>query len=122
MLGPGRYLLGALEIVALAGFAGLGGWSVKRRFLPRLTGSAGALASAVVALALLTWAAEALGTFGVWTPVAYLALVAALGVGLWTLLGRVVRGEGVEDDRARRPPSPRDRTRRAEGPLLIPFV
>ena len=106
MLGPGRYLLGALELVALAGFAGLGGWSVRRRFIPGMTGVVGGLASAIVALALLIWAAEALGTFDAWTPAAYLVLVAALGVGLWALLGRVVRGEGVEDDRARRPPPP----------------
>jgi hypothetical protein len=106
MLGPGRYLLGVLEIAALLGFAGLGGWAVRCRFLPRLTGLAGALASAVLALALLIWSAEGLGSLGIWTPGTYLALVAALGLGMWTLLGRVARGEGVEDDRARRPPPP----------------
>jgi len=106
MLGPGRYLLGVLEILALVGFAGLGGWSIQRRLLPRLTGSTEALASAVLGLALLIWAAEVLGTLGIWTPAAYVLVVAAVGLGVWTLLGRVARGEGVEDDRARRPPPP----------------
>ncbi len=106
MLGPGRYFLGVLEIAVLLGFAGLGGWSIKRRWLPDLGGPVGALAIVVVALALLLWSAEFLGTFGLWTSGAYLALVAAIGVGLWALLGRVARGEGVEDDPARRLPPP----------------
>lgn len=114
MLGPGRYLLGALEIAALIGFAGLGGWGARRRWLPRLKGAPAGLGAAVVALAILTWSAEALGGFGIWTAGAYLVLVGAIGLGLWALergkvwgprtpAGRVARGGGGEDDRARNP-------------------
>jgi hypothetical protein len=80
MLGPGRYLLGVIEILLLGGFAWLGGASVRRWLLPRLEGAPAHLGSAVIALALLIWAAELLGTFGWLDPVPYLVLVAALAV------------------------------------------
>ena len=101
MLGPGRYLLGIAELLALTGFAGLGAWSLQRRFLKRLTGAASILATLVLGLALLIWPAEVLGTFAAWSAPAYLALVVVLGVGLWASAGRVAPGGGGEDDRAR---------------------
>src|SRR5436190_8966733 len=82
MLGPGRYLLGVAEILWLGGFAWLGGSALRSWLLPLFEGAPAHLASAVVALALLIWSAEALGTFGWWDPVPYLLLVAAVGLGL----------------------------------------
>jgi len=93
MLGPGRYLLGVVEILLLVGFAWLGGDAVRRWMLPRFEGAPAYLASAVVALALLIWAAELLGAFGWWDPVPYLLLVAVVGLGLWKFLPRF-EGEG----------------------------
>ena len=93
MLGPGRYLLGVAEVLALVGFAWLGGTAVRRWLLPRFEGAPAYLASAVIALALLIWGAELLGTFGWWDPVPYLVLVAAAGLGLWKFLPRL-EGEG----------------------------
>jgi len=61
--------------------------------LPRFEGAPAYLSSAVVALALLTWSAELLGSFGLWEPVPYLVLVAAVGLGLWRFLPRP-EGEG----------------------------
>ncbi len=101
MLGPGRYLLGIAELLVLTGFAGLGAWSLRRRFLPRLTGAASALATLVLGLALLIWPAEVLGTFAAWSPVAYLSVVVALGAGLWASAGRVAPGGRGEDAPAR---------------------
>jgi hypothetical protein len=121
MLGPGRYLLGVLEIVALAGFAGLGGWSVRRRFLPDLTGPIGGLASAVVALAILVWVAEVLGAFGVWTAGAYLVTVVVIGGGTWALwrAGPVAGGGGLRA-RSSSPPTPdTTRPRGVDVPTLI---
>jgi hypothetical protein len=92
MLDLGRYLLGALEILLLAGSAWLGATRVRQYLTPSLTGLPSHLATTVLALALLIWVAEALGTFGLWTPVSYLVLVTAIGVGTWTLLGRVAPG------------------------------
>jgi hypothetical protein len=82
MLGPGRYLLGAVELLLLVGFAWLGAARVRRRWLPDLGGEAGFLASAVVAVALLIWVAEALGTVSAFKPVPYLVGVAVVGLAL----------------------------------------
>jgi hypothetical protein len=94
MLGPGRYLLGVAELVALVGFAGLGAVAVRRRMLGGFEGAPGYLASAVIALALLIWVAEALGTVSLFKPVAYLVCVVGVGAGLWAWeRGRGPRGE-----------------------------
>jgi hypothetical protein len=93
MLDPGRYLLGVLEILLLGGFAWLGGSALRAWLLPRFEGAPAHLASAVIALALLIWPAELLGSFGWWDPVPYLLLVAVVGMGLWRLLPRS-EGEG----------------------------
>ena len=82
MLGPGRYLLGALELLWLFGFAALGASRVRRRLLPEVRGEAGFLATSVVAIALLIWATEFLGTISLFKPVPYLLAVAALGLAL----------------------------------------
>ena len=93
MLGPGRYLLGVIEILLLGGFAWLGGVSLRVWLLPRFEGAPAHLATSVIGLALLIWAAELLGTFGWLDPVPYLLLVAAAGLGLWKFSPRP-QGEG----------------------------
>lgn len=95
MLGPGRYLLGVAEVLALAGFAGLGGVVLRRWLLPRFEGAPAHLATAVLALALLIWAAELLGSFGWLDPLPYLLLVATAGLALWKFAPRP-EGEGGE--------------------------
>jgi hypothetical protein len=87
MLGPGRYLLGVAELALLVGFAWLGASSVRARLLPRFAGVPGQLATTVMALALLIWVAELLGTMGWFEPVPYLVGVAAVGAGLGILGG-----------------------------------
>jgi hypothetical protein len=93
MLGPGRYLLGVVEILLLGGFAWLGGAAVRAWLLPRFEGAPAHLASTVIALALLIWCAELLGTFGWLKPVPYLLLVGAAGISLWKF-GPRPEGEG----------------------------
>jgi hypothetical protein len=80
MLGPGRYLLGVIELLLLVGFAWLGAARVRRRWLPQVGGEVGFLASTVVAVALLIWVAEALGTVSLFKPVPYLVAVVVLGL------------------------------------------
>jgi hypothetical protein len=87
MLGPGRYLLGVVELLWLVGFAWAGAARVRRRWLPEVRGEAGFLASAVVAIALLVWVAEVLGTVSLFKPVPYLLGVAVVGGALWCLVG-----------------------------------
>ena len=88
MLGPGRYLLGVAELALLVGFAWLGAGSLRAWLLPRFEGAPAFLASAVLALAILLWAAELLGSFGLFEPVPYLLLVAVVGIGLWKFAPR----------------------------------
>lgn len=88
MLGPGRYLLGVLEILLLGGFAWLGAAALRRWLLPQFEVAPALLATAVIALALLIWSAELLGSFGVFDPVPYLVLVALLSFLLWRFAPR----------------------------------
>jgi hypothetical protein len=88
MLGPGRYLLGVLEILLLVGFAGLGGKALRKWLLPRFEGAPACLATAVLGLALLIWPAELLGSFSVFEPLPYLALVAIAALALWRFAPR----------------------------------
>ncbi len=107
MLGAPRYLLGVLEILALAGFSGLGATAIRRRFVPELSGAPGLLATIVLAAALLIWVAEALGSFGAFEALPYILAVGALGVGTRTLLRRVAGDEGGRGrPRPQRPPHP----------------
>lgn len=96
MLGLGAYLLGVLEILLLGGFAGLGGRTLRRWLLPDFEGAPAHLASAVVALSLLIWPAELLGSFKAFDPLSYLLLVAVVGLGCWKLAPR--RQERGESD------------------------
>ncbi len=99
MLGPGRYLLGVVEILLLGGFAWLGGSAIRAWLLPRFEGAPAHLASAVIALALLIWAAQLLGSFGWFTSVPYLLFVAILGIGVRSALpaGGAVGGTAPEE-------------------------
>jgi hypothetical protein len=89
MLGPGRYLLGVLEILALVGFSGIGAVAIRRCLLPDFSGAPAILATLVLAAALLIWVAEALGSLGAFEAVPYLGVLALIGIGTWTLLPRV---------------------------------
>ena len=91
MLGAGRYLLGVAEVGLLVGFATLGAARVRSRLLPRFSGPPAWLATAVIALAILIWVAELLGTFGAFKAVPYLLCVVVVGLGMWAL-GLRVRG------------------------------
>jgi len=87
MLDPPRYLLGVAELAVLAGFATLGTSALRTRLLPTFSGAPAHLATAVLALALLIWTAEILGSFGLFEPVAYLVGVAVVGLGLRLRVG-----------------------------------
>ncbi len=95
MLGPGRYLLGVAELSLLVGFAWLGASALRARLLPKLAGAPAQLASAVLALALLIWVAELLGTVSLFKPGAYLVGVGVAGLGIWALGRGACRRGGV---------------------------
>jgi len=92
MLSAGRYLLGAVDLALVAGFACLGASVVRQRLVPKLDGITAGLATAVLALAGLLWTAELLGSFGWFTAIPYLVVVVALGVALRLGLGGPLGG------------------------------
>ncbi|MEZ5077786.1 MAG: hypothetical protein R2725_10110 [Solirubrobacterales bacterium] len=95
MLGPGRYLLGAAELLVLVGFAWLGAARVRGRVVPSFRGAPAHLATAVLATALLLWSAELLGTVSLFEPVPYLVVVVAVGLGLRAGIGPVSPAGGA---------------------------
>ncbi len=82
MLDLPRYLLGVAEILLLVGFAWLGAVALRQRLLPDFKGAPAHLATAVLALAILLWAGELLGSFGLFEPLPYLLTVSVVGLGL----------------------------------------
>jgi len=79
---------GVVEILLLGGFAWLGGTALRRWLLPRFEGAPAEVATAVIALALLIWATELLGSFRAFAPVVYLLLVVFVGLLLWKFAPR----------------------------------
>ncbi len=94
MLDLPRYLLGVAEIFLLIGFAWLGATQLRRRLLPEFTGAPAHLATAVLALALLLWAAELLGTVGLFEPLPYLGVMALAVLAAWGLTSRAAAPAG----------------------------
>ncbi|HEX6752904.1 MAG TPA: hypothetical protein VF093_04890 [Solirubrobacterales bacterium] len=85
MLGFGEYLLGVVVVGTLAGFAWLGAAFLSRRLVPDLNGTPAHLATAVIALVILLFTAELLGSFGLFEPLPYVLAVVGIGVGTWAL-------------------------------------
>jgi hypothetical protein len=107
MLDLGRYLLGVTELGLLVGFAWLGAAAVRRRLVPALVGAPAHLATGVLALALLLWTAEILGSVGLLEALPYMLAVVTIGFGTWAVDRGSCRRGGV--------PSLRYALLRAEG-------
>src|SRR5260221_12358318 len=73
MLSLGSYLLGAAELAVVALSLGFSAFRLRRRFLPAWDGAPARLVEAIVAVALLTWVSEVLGTFTLFYPGALVA-------------------------------------------------
>ena len=100
-LSLGAYLAGALELVALALSLGFGAARARARFLPGWSGAPARLAEAVIGLALLVWAMEALGAVGALEEAPLVGLCIALGVGV----GLVASGPRADAAHPQTPPS-----------------
>jgi len=85
MLGVGAYLLGVLMLGTLVGFAWLGATALRQCFASELEGAPAQLATGVIALAVLLWIAELLGSFGLFEALPYVLTVVGIGVGTWAL-------------------------------------
>lgn len=126
MLGPGRYLLGVLEIALLVGFAWLGAVRLRAWVLPRFEGAPAFLATVVLALAVMLWAAELLGTLSLFEPLPLLLLLGVVAAVLWKFLPRR-QGEGdtpqpTRQVRLRRIPLPTLAALLVAGVALLAFA
>ena len=88
MLSTGSYLAAAAETLVLVGFPALGAVALRRRLLPGWSGAPAWLAAAVLTVALLLWVAELLGALGLLREAPLVLCSAALGLGLYLLIGR----------------------------------
>ena len=82
MVSAGSYLLAAVQLVVLLAALGWSAQRLRARLLPGWEGAPARLVEILVAVALLTWIAEALGTFGLLYAGALLAVSVALAVAL----------------------------------------
>ena len=100
----GHYLLGIVGLAALAVPMGLAGARLRRRLLPGWTGAPAILATAVLAVAVLTLLLQLLGAFGILVPAVLIAASLIVGLGLW--FGPWLRAEETPDAVAEMPPIP----------------
>jgi len=98
MVDFGSYLLGAAQLALVALSAGLSAYLLRRRLIPGWDGAPARLVEAVVAVAIVVWIAEVLGTLGL----LYAGLVAAAGVAVAGAVALWPAGPVAAGD----PPSP----------------
>ncbi len=98
---------------------------MRSRLLPRFEGAPAHLATGVLALAVLIWAAEILGTISLFKPAPYVLLVLAIGLGLRLFVSPGGgEGEGPRTDTPARPqdPPPRQAPPAATAASLVAFL
>ncbi|HEX7244199.1 MAG TPA: hypothetical protein VF245_01370 [Solirubrobacterales bacterium] len=78
MVSAGTYILGVLALVAVGLSVGFSAYRLRRRLLPAWDGASARLVEVVVAVALLIWIGEVLGTLGVFYAWAF--VIAAVGL------------------------------------------
>jgi hypothetical protein len=94
MVDLGGYLLGVVQLVLVIGPTGFSAYRLRQRLLPAWTGPPARLVESVVAVALVIWLSELLGTFGLFYAGALIvaALLLAGTMALWPA-GPVVAGD-----------------------------
>jgi hypothetical protein len=94
MVSLGSYLLGAIELVALAASLAFSAHGLRKRLLPAWSGAPARLVEIVAAVALLTWLSELLGAFGLFYAGALIAanVIVAAAVALSPAAGAVPGG------------------------------
>jgi hypothetical protein len=86
VVSAGSYLLAAAQLVVLLAALGFSAYRLRARLLPGWEGEAARLIEVLVAVALLTWISELLGTFGLFYAEAVLAASVVLAGALWLWL------------------------------------
>ena len=114
MVSAGSYAVSALELVVVGGSIGFTAYRLRRWLMPAWEGSPARLVESIVAIALLIWLGEILGTFGFfyeWIFVAASVVVAALTRALLPA-GPVTAGDP--------PPLPVAKASSGAGPPTVP--
>jgi hypothetical protein len=104
LLTAGDYLVGAIELAAVAAALAFGAYRVRALVLPGWSGAPARLAEVVLGVVGLIWISEALGTFGWFTEGAVLAAMIVVGVGAG--LGAMAIGDRRPARLAPGPPAP----------------
>ena len=91
MVSLGSYLLGALELAAVALSLGFSAYRLRARLLPAWTGAPARLVEVIVGVALLIWISEILGLFNLLYP----GLLVVLSAALASITALATRGPGV---------------------------
>ncbi len=86
MVSAGSYALAAIQLVVLLAALGFSAVRLRARLLPGWEGGVARLVEVLVAVALLTWICEALGTFGALYAGTVLAAAVVLAAALWQWL------------------------------------
>ena len=99
MVSAGSYILSALSLVAVGLSIGFTAFRLRRKLIPTWQGAPARLVEAVVAIALLIWLGELLGTFGLFYDWALVAASVLMAASAWRLLpgGGTVGGPAPED-------------------------
>jgi hypothetical protein len=101
MVSLGFYLLGALELAVVALSLGFTAFRLRRRLMPAWAGAPARLVELIVAVALLTWISEILGTFNAF----YAGALVAASVLVAVAAALSLRGGGRAEDAAPRGPT-----------------
>ncbi len=94
MVSFGSYLLGAFELVLVVGSVAFSGYRLRARLLPSWAGAPARLVEAIVAIALVLWISELLGTFDLFYS-GLLVAACVLVAGVLALLPAGGGGAGV---------------------------
>jgi hypothetical protein len=94
MVSAGSYLLGAVQLALVLVLICFAAWRLRQRLLPAWVGAPARLVESIVAVALVIWISEALGTFGLFYAGALIAasLLVAGAVAFWPA-GPVTAGD-----------------------------
>ncbi len=122
MVSAGTYILGILGLAAVGLSLGFTAYRLRQRLLPAWDGAPARLVESVVAIALLVWLGEILGTVGLlyaWTLVGAAVLLAAASAAIPRVLSR---GEGGTAGGPRSVLDPPPPTPPAGGASWLPWV
>jgi len=86
VVSAGSYVISALALVVVGGAIGFTAFRLRQRLMPAWEGAPARLVESIVAIALLIWLGELLGTFGLFYAWIFVGASFLLGVSAWALL------------------------------------